>query len=124
MLHFYFLVAIFYLQEVILYLLCEPAFWCCIKCYRKSHCHFWAYACMTIQQFRKRLPAYTKSLCRLCNRYPQRLNAKLFDNLSRMRRIVHHNFTPSLSVIVQIVNINNILFFKPKDNPPVTAYVT
>ena len=43
--------------------------------------------------------------------------------LPGMRRIAHHNFTPSLLVIVQIVNINNILFSNLKNNPPVAAYV-
>ena len=57
----YLLPAVFQLPQVIMHLLREPALRRCIEGDRQPHCHFRAYACMTVQQFGKGLAAI---LCR------------------------------------------------------------
>ena len=88
---------------------------------RKPYCHFRAYTRMAVQQFRKCLPAYTKSLA-----------AFVIDNPSGLMQSSLITFRcGGLCIIILPLFVSDspdsqhqhILFFKPKDNPPVAAYV-
>ncbi len=108
------------LPQVILNLLVQPAFGRSIESNRQPDSHFRTNASFTINNAGKRLSTDTKGFCRFGDCQPERLKAKLFDNIARMWRIMHkHDIA---SVVIFIIDNFRMLPIELKGNTPVATH--
>jgi hypothetical protein len=107
--------------EVILLLHVKPTFRRCAEGNGQPEGHRRAYPGTTVEEFRKRLARDPESLGGFRNRYLERLEAKLPNYLSGMRRVMHCHGSGSL-VIVHVINIVSVAILKAEHHTPVSAH--
>src|ERR1700730_11139298 len=107
--------------EVILLLHVKPTFRRCAEGNGQPEGHRRAYPGTAVAEFRKRLARNSESLGGFRNRYLERLEAKLTDDLSGMGRIIHCHGVTSL-MIVQVVNIVSVAILKAEHHAPVSTH--
>jgi len=107
------------MPQVVLRLLIDPAFSRGIEGNRKANGHLRADAGPAIQNSGQRLPANTKSLCRLGHGETKRIETKSLDDLPGMWGIVHsHDLS---SVVVLVINVVCVLSNEKESYAPVAA---